>query len=93
MQQAPPTRWSQVKMWSGLAALVALGIFFAQNLQDVEIHFLWWTRDLPMILALALSAAAGAVVMWGLTTLRRRSAASAARAAGQQPGAGAPQKM
>jgi uncharacterized integral membrane protein len=60
-------------MWSGVGALAALGIFFAQNLQDVEIHFLWWTREMPMILALAFSAGAGAVAMWGFLIWRRRA--------------------
>jgi uncharacterized integral membrane protein len=71
---------SQAKSWGGMAALVVLGVFFAQNLQEVEIHLLWWTSNMPMIFALVFSAAIGAGAMYAFSTLRRRSAVTAARA-------------
>lgn len=62
----------QAKMIGTAVAGGALVLFFLQNLQDAEIHFLFWTGNIAMIWALLLSALLGAVAMFLLTTLMGR---------------------
>jgi uncharacterized integral membrane protein len=50
----------------------ALILFFLQNLQEAEVHFLFWTGNIAMIWALLLSGLLGAVSMFLLTTLMGR---------------------
>ena len=48
-------------------------LFFAQNFDDAQISFLWFDREVPLVLALLLSAAFGGLATWLLTTIRGRS--------------------
>jgi len=77
MQTTPPEEprdvTDQLRLWGTVAAGVALILFFFQNLEEVEINFLWfaWTTD--MIWALITSALLGAVGMFlGQTFWNRR---------------------
>ena len=56
-----------------LLVLAALALFFAQNFDDAQISFLWFEREVPLVLALLLSAAFGGLATWLLTTIRGRS--------------------
>ena len=62
----------QLKMAGVLIAGVALILFFFQNLQHVQIHFLWFDWNTQMIWALIASAALGAVGIFLALTIRGR---------------------
>ena len=62
----------QAKMIVAGIAGAALILFFLQNLQEAEIHFLFWTGNIATIWALLLSALLGAVSMFLLTTVMGR---------------------
>jgi uncharacterized integral membrane protein len=58
---------------AGAGVLVlALLVFFAQNLDDANISFLWFDWEIPLFFALVLSAVLGGLATWLLTTLRGR---------------------
>jgi uncharacterized integral membrane protein len=56
---------------AGLLVL-ALLVFFAQNMDDAQISFLWFDWEIPLFLALVLSALLGGLITWLLATLRGR---------------------
>jgi uncharacterized integral membrane protein len=62
----------QLKMAGVLIAGIALVLFFFQNLQHVQIHFLWFDWNTQMIWALIASAALGAVAIFLALTIRGR---------------------
>lgn len=62
-----------LKLGGGVLVLAALALFFAQNFDDAEISFLTFDREMPLVLALLLSAAFGGLATWLLTTIRGRS--------------------
>jgi uncharacterized integral membrane protein len=62
-----------VRLGGGIALLLALVLFFAQNFDDANISFLWFDWELPLVFALVLSAAVGGLATWLFTTLRGRS--------------------
>jgi uncharacterized integral membrane protein len=62
----------QLKMAGVLIAGIALILFFFQNLQHVQIHFLWFDWNTQMIWALIASAALGAAGVFLALTIRGR---------------------
>ena len=62
-----------VRLGGGIALLLALVLFFAQNFDDANISFLWFDWELPLVFALVLSTAVGGLATWLFTTLRGRS--------------------
>jgi uncharacterized integral membrane protein len=62
----------QIKMAGVLIAVTALILFFFQNLQHVQIHFLWFDWNTQMIWALIASAALGAIGIFLALTIRGR---------------------
>jgi uncharacterized integral membrane protein len=69
-----PSRAARVKMGAGVVATLALLLFFAQNLQEVQMHFLWFDWNTRLLFALFASTAIGALATWLFGTLRRRRA-------------------
>ncbi|HZP58009.1 MAG TPA: hypothetical protein VFC53_10740 [Dehalococcoidia bacterium] len=67
-----PGTWARVKLGIGLVALAALVLFLFQNLQQVDIHFLWFDWTTRMIWALIGAAIAGGIAMAVFATMRRR---------------------
>jgi uncharacterized integral membrane protein len=64
------TNW---KGWAMLVAVVLLLIFVAQNSQEIEIDFLFFTSvSTPLVLALVFSALLGALIGWLAPRVRRR---------------------
>lgn len=62
----------QIKMAGVAIAGIALVLFFFQNLQHVQIHFLWFDWKTQMIWALIASAALGAAGVFLALTIRGR---------------------
>lgn len=62
----------QAKLIGALIAGLALIIFFFQNLQEVEINFLWMDWNTQMIWALIASSALGAGGVFLALTIRGR---------------------
>ena len=72
-QAEPQDLGDQLKLIGAIVASVALALFFLQNLQEVEINFLWFEWNTRMIWALIVSAALGGVgVFLGTWFARRR---------------------
>lgn len=78
-RQSPPTEHleqrdflDRLKMAGALIAVAALILFFFQNLQHVQIHFLWFDWNTQMIWALIASALLGAVGVFLALTIRGR---------------------
>lgn len=63
----------QIRMVVGVVALAALLLFFVQNLQEVQMHFLWFDWNTRLLFALFASAAVGGVATWLFSALRRRA--------------------
>jgi uncharacterized integral membrane protein len=59
------------KLWGGLVALLILVIFVVQNSQEVTVDFLFTTTTTPLIFALGLAGALGALVGWLLPRVLR----------------------
>ena len=61
------------KTWVVVAVFLLLVIFVAQNSQEVEIDFLFFTKiNTPLIVALVISAVLGALIGWLAPRVRRR---------------------
>ena len=67
-QAEPQDLGDQLKLIGAIIASAALALFFLQNLQEVEINFLWFEWNTRMIWALIMSAVLGGVgvflAMW-----------------------------
>ncbi len=50
---------------------IVLAILILQNLQEVEVRFLFVTTNIPLIFALLLVGALGALVGWAAPRVRR----------------------
>ena len=61
----------RIKLVAGIVALATLILFLLQNLQEVDIHFLWFEWSTRMIWALLASAIVGALAIVLFATLRR----------------------
>jgi uncharacterized integral membrane protein len=55
----------------GVIAVVLLVIFVAQNAQRVEVDFLFTTTDTPLVVALVIAGALGALIGWAVPRIRR----------------------
>lgn len=55
----------------GVIAVVLLVIFVAQNSQRVEVDFLFTTTDTPLVVALVIAGALGALIGWVAPRIRR----------------------
>jgi uncharacterized integral membrane protein len=67
------TLGDQLRFGGIVVAAVALLLFFFQNLQEVEINFLWFDWNTQMVWALLVSAVVGALAVWlGMQILARR---------------------
>ena len=75
--EEPQDLGDQLKLAGAVAASVALALFFLQNLQEVEINFLWFEWDTRMIWALIASAVLGGVGVFLALTVRGRRGRSA----------------
>ena len=53
------------------AAAVLLAILILQNLQEVEVRFLFINTQIPLIFALLLAGALGALIGWAAPRVRR----------------------
>ena len=62
----------RIRLIIGVVALGTLILFLLQNLQEVDIHFLWFDWSTRMIWALLASAIVGALAMVAFATVRRR---------------------
>jgi uncharacterized integral membrane protein len=65
---------ARLRMGAGVVAVAALALFFLQNLQEVDIHFLWFDWTTRMLWALLVSAAVGALaaLAFGMRRPRER---------------------
>lgn len=63
------------------AGVGGLGLFMAQNTEDVQVSFLIWDFTSPLWLVILASAMVGALVWFGMGVLRRRRRRKARRAA------------
>lgn len=63
---------ARMKLSLGVLALVALATFLLQNLQEVQVHFLWFDWSTRLIWALLASAAVGGLATLMMSTLGRR---------------------
>jgi uncharacterized integral membrane protein len=57
-------------IWAGVAVLILLIIFIAQNTADVEITFLWMHGSLPLALALLIAGVGVAIIAMGVAAAR-----------------------
>jgi uncharacterized integral membrane protein len=64
--------FSQIKLGAGVLAALLLLLFMAQNLQRVEIHFLWLDWHTRLLFALVIAAAFGGISAVVAGTLIRR---------------------
>lgn len=55
-----------------IALTAALVLFFAQNFDEAKISFLWFDWEMPLVVALLISALVGAAAAALLATLRGR---------------------
>lgn len=63
---------SQIKLGAGVFVALLLLLFMAQNLQRVEIHFLWFDWHTRLLFALVIAAAFGGIsAVVGGTLFRR----------------------
>ena len=60
-----------LKLWTGIVALIILVVFVVQNSQEVQVDFLFTTTETPLIFALLIAALLGAVVAWLVPRVRR----------------------
>ena len=61
-----------MKFWLGVVAVVVFLIFVIQNSQEVSVDFLFTTTDTPLVFALLIAGALGAVIGWAVPRIRRR---------------------
>lgn len=71
-QREGASAWARVKLGVGLAAVALLVVFFMQNLQEVDIHFLWFDWTTRMLYALVIAAIVGALAAAVFATTRRK---------------------
>lgn len=59
------------RTWLLLVVGAVLVVFVALNSQEVEVKFIVGSAEMPLIFALVIAAALGALVGWALPRLRR----------------------
>jgi uncharacterized integral membrane protein len=57
-------------VWAGVAGVILLIIFVAQNTSSVQINFLWLSGSISLALALLIAGVAGAAVAMGVAAAR-----------------------
>jgi uncharacterized integral membrane protein len=62
--EEPRTERLRWKPWAVGAALLVLAIFVAQNSQKVEVDFIFAETDTPLVFALLIAGALGALIGW-----------------------------
>ncbi len=67
-----PKRAVSARSVLGVIAVALLGLFLLQNLQEVDVHFLWMSFSTRLTWALLASAAFGVIALAAFATLRRR---------------------
>jgi uncharacterized integral membrane protein len=65
-------RGISARVGAGIAALAVLVLFLLQNLQQVDVNFLWFSASIRLIWALLLAAAFGGVATIALGFFTRR---------------------
>jgi Uncharacterized integral membrane protein len=60
------------KRWAALVAALVLAIFIAQNSQKVRVDFLFTQTETPLVFALLIAGALGALIGWAGPRVRRR---------------------
>ena len=78
--EEPRSLGSQIRLWGGLLAGALLVVFLLQNLQKVEINFLWFQWHARMIVALIVTAFLGAIMTLMVGFFRRRGQQARLRA-------------
>jgi len=70
--RVPWTRTSAVwfGVWAGVAGLILLIIFVAQNTANVQINFLWLHGQIPLALSLLIAGVCGAAVAMAVGAVR-----------------------
>lgn len=65
--------WQDInwRLWAALVTLIVLVIFVAQNSQKVAVDFLVTTTETPLIFALLVAGALGALIGWLVPLVRR----------------------
>ena len=74
MADDSPTLRKEGMGWKGYAlgtAGILLAILILQNLQEVEVDFLFIHTTIPLIFALLLAGALGALIGWATPRVRR----------------------
>ena len=62
-----------VRITIAVVLLVAMIVFGVQNLESVNVSFLIWSVDAPMVLVILGTYVLGMVSGWGLVELLKRS--------------------
>jgi uncharacterized integral membrane protein len=73
------TLLGQIRLWGGIAGAGLLVLFLLQNLQEVEINFLWFEWNIRLIFGLVVSAVLGALASMLFGFFRRRAQAAERR--------------
>ncbi len=79
--------FSQVRLWGGVAGAALLVLFLIQNLQRVDVNFLWFEWHVRLIFALIGSAVLGVFASMLFGFIRRRSQAAERRTKADQEAA------
>ncbi|TAK71002.1 MAG: DUF1049 domain-containing protein [Dehalococcoidia bacterium] len=67
-----PKRAVSIRSVLGVISAALLGLFLLQNLQEVDVHFLWMSFSTRLTWALLAAAAFGVIALAAFATLRRR---------------------
>jgi uncharacterized integral membrane protein len=74
LEEAPGRGFfGNIRFWGGMGAGALLVLFLLQNLQEVQVDFLWWSYEIQMVFALLIAAVLGAVTALFFTFMRRRA--------------------
>ncbi len=68
----PPGQRLSFRAILGAIAAAMLGLFLLQNLQEVDVHFLWMSFSTRLTWALLASAAFGVIAFAAFALFRRR---------------------
>ena len=69
-----PKRAFNIRALLGVVSAALLGLFLLQNLQEVDVNFLWMSFSTRLTWALLAAAAFGVIALAAFATLRRRDA-------------------
>ena len=67
-----PKRAVSIRAVLGVISAALLGLFLLQNLQSVDVHFLWLSFSTRLTWALLAAAAFGVIALAAFATPRRR---------------------